>query len=98
MNTHLLETRPSPDHPIPRAVAAHPLSVRPSAARVGAADRLALRLGMALVIWGRRNVDRAARDRVAARDRAVARAGQELGRIGRERAAGRELLLSVPRR
>jgi hypothetical protein len=48
---------------------------------------------MALVIWGRRHVDR-----VDARSRALALGAHERHRHGRELAARRELLLSVPRR
>jgi hypothetical protein len=48
---------------------------------------------MALVIWGRRNVDR-----LDARGRAVARAVHEQKRLDREHAARRNLLLSVPQR
>lgn len=92
MNTHLVEARPSLAQPVQRPVASHPSS-RLASQRTSAADRLALRLGMALVIWGRRNIDRA-----DARSRAAAQAEHERGRIGRERAARRSLLLSVPRR
>ena len=93
MNTQLLEARPSLDQQVQHRVATHPSSARLAASRSSAADRLALRLGMALVIWGRRNTER-----VDARTRAVAIADHEQNRIGRERAARRELLLSVPRR
>jgi hypothetical protein len=93
MNTQLLEARQSLDHPVQNSVAAHPASARLTVSRVSAADRLALRLGMALVIWGRRNVDR-----VDARARAAAYAANERSRIRREHAAQRELLLSAPRR
>jgi len=76
-------------HPAP--VANHP-SVR-VVPRSSAADRLALRLGMALVIWGRRHVDR-----VDARNRAVARFTAEHDRAARERAAERLARLTVPLR
>jgi len=92
MNTQLLEAHPSPVRSS-QHVATHPSSAGLGASTSTAADRLALRLGMALVIWGRRNVDR-----VDARNRAAARAHHERSRLGRERAAGRDLLLSVPRR
>lgn len=92
MNTQLLEARPSPDHPVQNSVATHPSSARLTVSH-SAADRLALRLGMALLIWGRRNVDR-----VDSRARAVEHARNEQSRIGRERAAQRDLLLSAPRR
>lgn len=97
MNTQLLEARPGlvPPGPVPSTqhVATHPSAASLSVSRSSAADRLALRLGMALIIWGRRNVDR-----VDARTRAIARADHEHGRLRRERAAHRDLLLSVPRR
>jgi len=92
MHTHLLEAPSSPVRSS-QHVATHPSSASLSVSSSTVADRLALRLGMALVIWGRRNVDR-----VDARSRAVARARHEQSRIGRERAARRDLLLSVPRR
>ena len=93
MNTQLLEARSSLDHPVQNRVATHPSSARLTVSRVSAADRLALRLGMALVIWGRRNVDR-----VDARARARAHVTNERSRIDREHAAQRSLLLSAPRR
>jgi hypothetical protein len=92
MNTQLLEAPPSPV-PSAQHVATHPSAAGLTVSRSSAADRLALRVGVALVIWGRRTVGRA-----DARSRAAARADHELSRIGRERAAGRSLLLSVPRR
>ena len=92
MNTQLLEAHPSPVRST-QHVATHPSAARLSVSRSSAADRLALRLGMALVIWGRRNADR-----VDTRSVSVARAAHERSRIRRERAAGRDLLLSVPRR
>ena len=92
MNTQLLEAPPSPVRSS-QHVAIHPASTGLKVSSSSAADRLALRLGMALVIWGRRHVDR-----VDSRNRAVARAVHEHDRLGRERAARRSLLLSVPRR
>ena len=93
MNTQLLEAPPSPDRSVQHRVATHPSSARLTVPPRGAADRVALRLGMALVIWGRRNVDR-----VDTRGRAVARAVHEQKRLDREHAARRNLLLSVPQR
>ena len=92
MNTQVLEAHPSPVRST-QHVATHPSAGSLDASRSTAADRLALRLGMALVIWGRRNVDRA-----DARTRAAAHGDNERNRIHRERAAERALLLSVPRR
>jgi hypothetical protein len=92
MNTQLLEAHPSPVRSS-QHVATHPSAGSLDVSRSTAADRLALRLGMALVIWGRRNVDRS-----DARARAVAQGDNERSRIDRERAAERALLLSAPRR
>jgi len=92
MNTQLLEAHPSPVRST-QHVATHPSAGSLDASRSTAADRVALRLGMALVIWGRRNVDRA-----DARSRAAAHGVNERSRMNRERAAERALLLSVPRR
>jgi hypothetical protein len=92
MNTHVLGAHPSPVRST-QHVATHPSAASLDVSRSTAADRIALRLGMALVIWGRRNVDRA-----DARTRAAAHAHNERSRIDRERAAERALLLSVPRR
>ena len=92
MNTQLLEAPPSPVRSS-QHVATHPSSASLSVSSSSAADRLALRLGMALVIWGRRNVDR-----VDTRGRAVARAVHEQKRLDREHAVRRNLLLSVPQR
>ncbi|MEP6844208.1 MAG: hypothetical protein ABJA11_11840 [Pseudolysinimonas sp.] len=93
MNTQLLEARPSPDPSVQHRVATHPSSARLTVSRGSATDRLALRLGMALVIWGRRHVDR-----VDARSRAVALDVALHARRDRELAAERLLLLTVPRR
>ncbi|MEO6117279.1 MAG: hypothetical protein ABIP33_12910 [Pseudolysinimonas sp.] len=92
MDTQLLEAPPSPVRSS-HHVATHPSAASLSVSSSSAADRLALRLGMALVIWGRRHVDR-----VDSRSRVVARADHERGRIGRERAARRDLHLSIPPR
>lgn len=96
MNT-TLEAPASPDRSITARASTDPSSARRRSSRRSAADRLALRLGMALVIWGRRNIDRAP-DRVEQRDRAVAGFVAELGRRERELAAQRRALLELPRR
>lgn len=89
MNTTTLEASRSPGSVAPAPIANHPsLRVAP---RSSAADRLALRLGLALVIWGRRHVAR-----VDARDRAIARFDAERDRAARERAAERLARLAVP--
>lgn len=92
MNTQLLEAPPSPVRSS-QHVATHPSATSLSASSSSAADRLALRLGMALVIWGRRHVDR-----VDARARAAAGVAHERERATRELAAQRMLQLAVPRR
>jgi len=92
MNMQLLEAPTSPVRSS-QHVARHPSSASLSASSSSAADRLALRVGMALVIWGRRHVDR-----VNARGRALALDAHEQNRHDRELAANRDLLLSVPRR
>jgi hypothetical protein len=79
------------------AVAPHPASANLSASRSSRADRLALRLGLALVIWGRRNIEHVP-DRFDRRDRAVAGFVAELARCERELGARRLLLLELPRR
>jgi hypothetical protein len=92
MNTQLLEAPSSPVRSS-QHVATHPSAASLSTSSSSAADRLALRLGMALVIWGRRHVDR-----VDARSRAAAGAVHEQERNDRELAAQRLLQLTVPRR
>jgi hypothetical protein len=92
MNTQLLEAPPSPVRSSEH-VARHPSSASLSVSSSSAADRLALRLGMALVIWGRRHADR-----VDSRSRVHALGAHEQNRHDRETAARRSLLLSVPRR
>ena len=100
VNTSLsttLEARPSLDHPVQHQLSTPPASARLTVSRSSLADRLALRLGLALVIWGRRNIERTP-DRVEQRDRAVAGFVAELARRERELDAQRRLLLELPRR
>ena len=101
MNTSLsstLEAPPSPDrHPVRNQLATHPSSARLTGPRASLADRLALRLGLALVIWGRRHIKRTP-DRAEQRDHAVAGFVAELARRERELDARRRLLLELPRR
>jgi hypothetical protein len=78
-------------------LATHPSSARLIVARTSLADRLALRLGLALVIWGRRHIERTP-DRIEQRDLAVAGFVAELARHERELEARRRLLLELPRR
>ena len=97
MNT-TLEAPVSPDRrPVPHQLATHPSSARLTVSRSSLADRLALRLGLALVIWGRRHIHRIP-DRVEHRDLAVAGFVAELARRERELDARRRLLLELPRR
>ena len=56
--------------------------------RVGLADRIALRLGVALIAWGRRSGLAP-----LSRERRARRIEQYLARLARERAADREHLL-----
>jgi hypothetical protein len=93
MNTHLLEAHPSPDRSPQSLVATHPTLARLTGPRSSAADRLALRLGVALVIWGRRHVDRG-----DSRSQVVALGAALQARGDRELAAQRLLLVTVPRR
>ncbi len=58
--------------------------------RVGVIDRLALHVGVALVAWSRRPRTPESRERRANR------VELELARLARERAAERELRLSIP--
>ena len=92
-----LEAPPGPDRPLRHPLATHPSSARLTFSRATLADRLALRLGLALVIWGRRHVERTP-DRAEQRDLAVAGFVQELARRERELDARRRLLLELPRR
>ena len=95
MNTiTTLEAPPSPDRPVPHQVVTHPSSARLTVSRSSLADRLALRLGLALVIWGRRHIERTP-DRAEQRDRAVAGFVAELARRERELDARRRLLLEL---
>jgi hypothetical protein len=97
VNTTLEARLSSERHPVPYPLATHPSSARLTVSRSSLADRLALRLGLALVIWGRRHIERTP-DRVEVRDRAVAGFIAELARRERELEARRRLLLELPRR
>jgi hypothetical protein len=50
MNSSTLEAHPSPEHPVSQTPGTRTSSTRPVVSRASLADRLALRLGMALVI------------------------------------------------
>lgn len=68
-----------------------PATVRP-VRRVGLADRLALRLGIALITWSRRPLT------LESRERRATRVEQQLARLAREQAAERSLRLIAPPR
>ena len=68
---HLSPDRSAPMAAGQYAVAPYLASASLSAPRSSRADRLALQLGLALVIWGRRNVEHGP-GRFEQRDRAVA--------------------------
>jgi hypothetical protein len=84
MNTTLSTAPGRHDHPPHVALATRPVR------RVGLIDRLALHIGVALVAWSRRPRT------VESRERRANRVEHELARIARERAAERELRLSIP--
>jgi hypothetical protein len=95
MNT-TLETRPSQHNHPPSAVeqrepvdAFERFEPRP-VRRVGLADRVALRVGVALVTWSRRPL------RLETRERRANRVEQHLARLAREHAAERALRLTTP--
>ena len=68
-----------------------PATARP-VRRVGLADRLALRLGIALITWSRRPLT------LESRERRATRVEQQLARLAREQAAERSLRLIAPPR
>lgn len=85
MNTTLSTAPERLDHP-PRPPAAQ------QPRRVNLLDRIALRIGLALITWGRRPRS------IESRERRATRIEQQLGRIERERAAERRLRLTLPLR
>ncbi len=87
--TSTLEAPPSLERRLP--LATHPSSVGLSSARPSPAQRLALRLGLALVIWGRRRP-------LESRDTAQARRTVHRERHARELATQRRFLLELPPR
>jgi len=72
-----------PHEPEPRS---HPVR------RVGLVDRVALRLGIALITWSRRPLS------LETRERRATRIEQQLARLAREQAAERRLRLIAPLR
>lgn len=93
MNSSTLEAHPSPEHPVSQLPGTRTSSTRPVVSRASLADRLALRLGMALVIWSRQHGARA-----EARRLAVSRRGETEDRRARQFAAERRALTGAPRR
>jgi len=85
MNSTLSTAPKRLDHPPRRPVAQQPR-------RVDLLDRVALRIGLALITWGRRPRP------VESRERRANRIEQQLSRLDREHAAERSLRLTVPPR
>jgi hypothetical protein len=90
MNSTLSTTPGRHDHP-PQPVH-HELEHARPARRVGALDRLALHVGIALITWGRRPLASESRERLASRHE------QRLARAARELQAERMLRLTIPPR
>jgi len=84
MQTTLTATQSRHDHPPQPSLA----QVR----RVGLVDRLALRIGIALITWGRRPRT------IETRERRANHIEQELARLERERLNERVLRLMIPPR
>ena len=89
MNTTMTATRPGRQQQHPPSPT---LDTRAPARRVGLIDRLALRLGVALVAWSRRPRDLDSRDRLARR------VEREISTEQRERQAQRLMLQLLPPR
>lgn len=89
MNTTMTATRPGRQQQHPPSPT---LSTRASARHVGLIDRLALRLGVALVAWSRRPRE------LDSRDRRARRIERERSTELRERQVQRQLQLLLPPR
>jgi hypothetical protein len=92
------------DHPPPTPLTPTPLTTMPlsttaprAAPRLRLIDRLALRVGLALITWSRRQRATEAKA-VESRERRANRVEQQLATLERERAAERMLRLTVPLR
>ncbi|HEU0206356.1 MAG TPA: hypothetical protein VFQ74_06665 [Pseudolysinimonas sp.] len=99
MNTTIgmLETRTSPEAAHRTGVETASSPARTTVSRTALADRLALRLGTALVIWSRQHAAR--KDaRVDVRVVIVARRAETEDRRARQFAADRQALVGMPRR
>ena len=96
-STGMLEAPPSRDRTLPHGVETPSSPSRSAVTRSALADRLALRLGMALVIWSRQH--RARQDaRLDVRVVVVARRAETEDRRARQLAADRQSLVGMPRR
>jgi hypothetical protein len=84
MNTTLATREPRPDHPPLTPTEPH------QARRVGLVDRIALRVGIALITWSRRPLV------LETRERRATRVEQHLARLAREQAAGSAYRLTTP--
>lgn len=84
MNTTLATREPRPDHPPLAPIESH------QARRVGLADRIALRVGIALITWSRRPLV------LESRERRATRVEQHLARLAREQAAEAAYRVNVP--
>ena len=89
MNTTVTAARPGRQQQHPPSTT---LTTRAPARRVGLVDRLALRLGVALVAWSRRPRELDSRDQLARRVQ------RELSTEQRERQMQRQLQLLLPPR
>jgi hypothetical protein len=89
MNTTITTAHPSRHHTHPPSPA---LTTRSRAQRVGLIDRLALRLGVALVAWSRRPRE------LDSRESRARRVGNALSTERRERHELRQLLVMLPPR
>jgi hypothetical protein len=95
-STGMLEAPPSHDRTLHHRVEASSAN-RSAATRTALADRLALRLGMALVIWSRQHAARQGA-RLDARVVAVTRRAETEDRRARQFAADRRSLVGTSRR
>lgn len=95
--TEMVEARQGREHRLRAGVEVGTASVRRIASRNSLADRMALRLGMALVIWSRQH---AARQDVRLDQRVVAtaRRAETEDRRARQFSSDRRDLVALPRR
>ena len=96
-STGMLEAPPSREPAHPTGVESVSSPTRATVSRTALADRLALRLGMALVIWSRQHAARQDA-RLDVRVVLVARRAETEERRARQVAADRRSLVGMPRR